>query len=254
MFDLERIEADAPLAGVEYHPEIASTNDRAMELARNSELLTPHLVLADKQTAGRGRGSNRWWSQNGALTFTVIYDLALPTARWPQISLSVGLAVCEVLSARLPREQIGLKWPNDVHLAGKKVCGILVEIPSQRPGRFVIGIGLNVNNSPATAQAELTTIATSMFDVSGQEFDRSEVLIAVIRALDRELRQLQNDSSDLQSRWQALCVLQGEQVQLTAGEKVVSGRCEGIDADGALVLMTERGRETFFGGIVRRVT
>jgi BirA family transcriptional regulator, biotin operon repressor / biotin---[acetyl-CoA-carboxylase] ligase len=104
--DLPRIASETFVADVVHLPEVSSTNDLAMNKVTSGERPMPHLVLADRQTAGRGRGGSRWWSQPGGLTFSLILEMnpvALPKQRWPQISLAVGLAVCraaELTTAR----------------------------------------------------------------------------------------------------------------------------------------------------------
>ena len=150
-FDLDRIRPRGLCGEVEFHAEIGSTNDRAAELACGGQLACPVLVLAAHQTGGRGRGSNRWWSAPGALTFSLVLDaqhVGLPTERWPQIALAAGAAVGDASSNRF-RKRRRLKWPNDVYLAGKKTGGILVEVPADGRGQLIVGIGVNVNNSLA---------------------------------------------------------------------------------------------------------
>ena len=135
-FDLDRIQASGVVREVEFHEEIGSTNDRAAELACGGQLECPVLVLAAHQTGGRGRASNRWWSAPGALTFSLVLDahhVGLPDQRWPQIALAAGAAVGEAIEKTIPQAAVRLKWPNDVYLAGKKTCGILVEA-RQRTG------------------------------------------------------------------------------------------------------------------------
>ncbi len=253
--DLTRLQTETFLRGAEHHVEINSTNDRALELCRDAELPVPYLVLADQQTSGRGRGANRWWSSDGALLFSIIVDaaeFALPESRWPQVSLTVGVTVCEVLG-NVSSAAVGLKWPNDIWLNDRKVCGILVEIPPVQRGRLVIGIGLNVNNSFAAAPPELQTIATSLRDEVGAEFDRANLLNDVVRQLDADLRRLAENDSSLPSRWQSRCVLRERTVSLDTSQQVVTGRCLGIANDGALRLQTPSGEQRFYGGIVRRI-
>src|SRR5438034_451345 len=99
--------------------------------------------------AGRGRGTNRWWSADGALTFSLVLEAPqerLPMSRWPQVALVAGVAVCEALERMAPRAEMRVKWPNDVYLAGRKICGILSESVPARRDRIVVGIGVNVNN------------------------------------------------------------------------------------------------------------
>lgn len=252
---LARLQAETFLRGVEHHTEINSTNDRALELCVDAELPIPYLVLADHQTSGRGRGANRWWSSDGALLFSVIVDAAdyaLPESRWPQMSLTAGVTVCEVLGS-VSTESVGLKWPNDIWLNNRKVCGILVEVPPVQRGRLVIGVGLNVNNSFATAPPELQTIATSLRDECGAEFDRTKLLGDLLRRLAENTRRLAASDPSLPNRWQSWCVLRDRTVSLETGQQVVTGRCLGIGDDGALRLQTSSGEQRFYGGIVRRI-
>ena len=251
----ERLQAETFLCGGEHHAEIASTNDRALELCADASLPTPFLIITDRQSAGRGRGANRWWSSDGALLFSVIIDAAefsLPESRWPQVSLTTGAAICEVLGS-VARESVGLKWPNDIWLNNRKVCGILVEVPVVQRGRLVIGVGLNVNNSFATAPPELHAIATSLCDEIGAEFDRTAVLTEVLRQLAADLRCLAANATALAERWRTLCVLRDRIVSLDISQQVVTGRCLGISEVGALRLQTPSGEQHFFGGVVRGI-
>lgn len=254
---LSHLQAATFLRGVEHHTEIASTNDRALELCADVELLVPFLVLADHQTAGRGRGANRWWSSDGAILFSVIVDVAeygLPESRWPQISLTAGAAVCQTLQEMLGSEgTVGLKWPNDVWLNGRKAAGILVEIPAARRGRLVIGVGLNVNNSFEAAPPELRPLATSMRDETGIESDRLDVLVRLMKQLDDDLRGLASGGDSLAQRWRSLCVLRDRTVSLDVGPQRVTGLCLGIADDGALRLQTSSGEQRHFGGVVSRI-
>lgn len=250
----ECLTAETFLRGVEHHAEIASTNDRALTLCADAELPVPFLVLADQQTSGRGRGVNRWWSSDGAILCSVIVNAAeyqLPESRWPQVSLTAGAAVCWTLQSRLGSQAaVGLKWPNDVWLNGRKAAGILVEIPATRRGRLVIGVGLNVNNSFAGAPPELRPLATSMRDETGIESDRREVLRHLLQQLDADLRRLSAADPALAERWRSLCVLRDRTVSVNAGQQPITGLCLGIADDGALRLQTSLGEQRLYGGTV----
>lgn len=247
-FDLAAIAAQTPIASLEYQPEVGSTNDWALSLAADEDRLWPLLVLAAQQTGGRGRGVNRWWSASGALTFSLVVDAAergLPLERWPSLALLSGLAVCETLHQLYPPGMFGLKWPNDVYLGGRKLCGILVEAPSHR-GRIVVGVGINVNNSFAGAPTELRERATSLCDAAGGPFDLSEVLIAVV---ERMIERMQ--SADLLAEdFGRYCLLTGRLVQIESGQERIVGRCLGIDAHGALLVQTESGQRRVHAGTV----
>ena len=255
-FDLHRIYLDTFIREIELHPKLSSTNDRAMTLARASDVLLPLLVLCEQQTAGRGRGGNIWWSDDGSLTFSIVVERGSFTIREDHstcVSLSAGIAVCETLSELFPCETIGLKWPNDVYLEGKKVCGILVESPSPKSVRLVIGIGINVNNSLRTAPAELQSSATSLLEVSGKPFDLTSILMWTLQRLEHQIESLQRDDSRLIKSWQQYCLLQGRSVTLTIGSEQVTGTCSGIDVEGHLILQTEAGPRHFSNGVVSRI-
>src|SRR5262245_22186345 len=114
MLDLARIAESNLVQSVDHHASLASTNDRALELAGRDDAPLPLLVLTDQQTGGRGRGGNRWWSAPGALTFSIVLETpaALAPGDRPQAALVAGLAVCETLERLVPGAAWRVKWPN----------------------------------------------------------------------------------------------------------------------------------------------
>ena len=259
-FDLTRIVAETMVRTVDFHNEIRSTNTHALETVAEYRDF-PVLVLAECQTAGRGRGAHSWWAGTGALTFSLVLDAApwkLPAERWPQVSLATGLAVAEAVAQFLPVADVRLKWPNDLFIHGRKACGILVETSSAAPGILVVGIGLIVNNSLRAAPAELQTIATSLVDLAGQPLDRDAALIAVLQRLAQILPLVAVGDSQIAERWRELCYLHGRTVQIQTnptdpGSPRVIGVCHGIDDDGGLVVQTESGIVTCHSGIVAKI-
>src|SRR5262245_20640762 len=194
MFDLGRIESCKLVARIDYHETIGSTSDRAIEIGALDEIALPLLVLAERQTAGRGRGANRWCSADGALTFSLVLEARrdrLPPDRWPQVALVAGVAVCEALEGLAPRAELRVKWPNDVYLADGKVCGILCESIPGMSDRIVVGIGVNVNNTrQETGASGQRTTAASLVEHDGMQRDLTEVLIHVLDEMDRRWREL----------------------------------------------------------------
>jgi BirA family biotin operon repressor/biotin-[acetyl-CoA-carboxylase] ligase len=259
-FAMERFERHAWLRGVEVHDEIASTNVRACELAGGAEVVYPYLIVARAQTAGRGRGANRWWSANGALTFSLLLEpeaLGLRSELWPRTSLCAALAVRETLAERAPAAECGIKWPNDVYLAARKVSGVLVEAPPRResqPHRLVIGIGVNVNNSLAEAPSEVRALATSLVDQAGAAHDLAEVLESIVSRLAANLTLLAEDSPELPAHWQRHSLLDGRTVTIDLGVREVTGYCLGINAQGALDLATSLGVEAITSGVVKGIS
>lgn len=251
--DLSRIERETFVARVEYHATLSSTNDRAVQLCLRGLEVPVMLVLAERQTAGRGRGENTWWSTEGSLTFSLALKaevLRLPMERRPLTALTAGMAVCEMLRALVPDAPVGLKWPNDVHLDGRKVCGVLVEVPSSSCGGIAVGIGLNVNNTFTGAPGELQQRAASLADWFGRTFELTDVLVRLLQQFERELKYVANGES-LTARWRQFCVLQDRRVQLVNAGQTVTGVCRGIERSGALLLETGSGVDRYYGGTVR---
>ncbi|MCA1710129.1 MAG: biotin--[acetyl-CoA-carboxylase] ligase [Actinobacteria bacterium] len=207
---------------VEVLAETASTNAVVGERARAGEP-AGLVVVAEQQSAGRGRLDRAWVSPPRAgLTFSV---LLRPEAVVGWLPLLTGLAVARALRARAGVDAV-LKWPNDVLIGDLKVAGILAEVPE--PGAVVLGIGLNVT----TRQDELPVeTATSLKLAGASTTDRDTLLRAVLR----ELRQVL--AEEPYEDYRKLCGTLGRQVriELPSGDPVV-GRAETVDRDGRLVL------------------
>ncbi|OHB77096.1 MAG: biotin--[acetyl-CoA-carboxylase] ligase [Planctomycetes bacterium RBG_16_64_10] len=256
VLDRARIDTLPFVRHVEYRAVMTSTNDVALQRAADPSLLVPALVLAAEQTAGRGRGSNRWWSAPGALTFSLVLEPArvdLASDHWPRLSLTTAMAVCDALTGLAPAADWGAKWPNDVVVNGCKVCGILVEVPNHgaRAGRrVVVGVGLNVNNSRDGAPDSLRGVVTALCDVAGRQFDLTDVLARLLAAFAVRLDQLVGGDPRLQRAWTVRCVLRGRYVRIDHGALSVEGECQGIDDNGALVVNTATGTQHIHGGVV----
>ena len=257
-FDLEELLASTFCRSIRFQRECTSTNDLALAEQRDQERPLPRLLTTDAQTAGRGRGSNQWWAGDGSLAFSLRIspaDFRISREQWPLVSLATALSVGDVLAEFATDRLVGLKWPNDVQLDGRKICGILVEPPPGNTSELIIGVGINVLNSLTDAPDELRSIATSLVDETDAEAECSpgDVLLRVLQRLEIELQRLAAGSLDLATRWQARCVLTGHAVSLEAGGRRVTGVCRGIDGSGAILLEADGEVRPWFGGIVRRV-
>ena len=277
----ERICRNTFVRYVEIHDELGSTNDRATELARDPQLELPALVLARRQTAGRGRGSNVWWSAEGALTFSLVIEpqeFGVSVANWPQLSLAVAVAVCDTIGEQVRRgvrrdeggdaparwgacesertRRVAVKWPNDVMVDDAKVCGILIESPAggaAANSRLVIGIGINVNNSWRKAPHDLPVPGTALCDVTGRAHDAADVLITTLQQLEFRLRQLGGNAPELQHSWRECSWLTGHRVEVQSSGTPIYGECAGIADDGALLVQTAAGVKRFISATVRRI-
>lgn len=217
---------------VEVVAETASTNAVVADRARAGEP-AGLVVVAERQSAGRGRLDRAWTSPPRAgLTFSVLHRPDLPPAQWPWLPLCTGLAVAAAL-----RETAGLgavlKWPNDVLVQGRKVCGVLAEVPV--PGVVVLGVGLNVTTrqDELPAAAPGSAGATSLLLSGASTTDRDTVLRAVLRALSTVLSGAQTS----RDAYRQLCstIGRGVRVDLPGGGST-TGRAESVDDDGRLVV------------------
>lgn len=253
-FNFERIQRETFVELIEYHPQLDSTSNLATQLLQSqNELPLPCLVIADEQTAGRGRGGNSWWSSGGAITFSLVVDIqsmASSVDALSFVSLMAGLAVARFADERLDQPAAGIKWPNDVLIDRRKLAGILVENPVIGSGQLVIGIGVNVNNSFSVAPTELQSIATSLFDLTGKTFDLTDSVISILRQFELVS---QTSREDLLNEFASRDVLKGVPVTVQSGAQDCTGICNGIDGSGALLLIDGTQMRAIHGGVFKSI-
>jgi BirA family transcriptional regulator, biotin operon repressor / biotin---[acetyl-CoA-carboxylase] ligase len=255
--DAEQLRAATFVRHVELYETLGSTNERAADLARDETVQLPALVAARLQTSGKGRGRNKWWSAEGALTFSVVLESAtfgISTQNWPQLSLTTAVAVCDAVAAEAPQASPAIKWPNDVFIDGGKVCGILIESPAgvaSAKDRLIIGIGINVNNSWRFAPHDLGPVGTALCDVTGTDHDLQTILVRALNAMQERFQKLARGDSQLTQDWQQLCWLTEQSVEVKTSEGSIAGVCVGIDNDGALLVETAFGIRCIRSGSAR---
>lgn len=204
---------------------LGSTNDRLMRLARDGAPAWT-VVVADEQTKGRGRRGRAWSSRDGAGLWMSILAPVAP-GRWP-LPLVVGLACAEAVESLAPELVVGIKWPNDLQIGGRKVGGILCEGVDRGT---VVGVGINVSHAPDDGSA--TALEVEM----GKILARNDLAGAVIGRLNAEVDALESFGA-LIPRLESRDVLRGRGVESEAGGRGVAA---GIDASGALLLKQESG-------------
>lgn len=232
---------------VEILPETPSTNAVAADRARAG---APEgtVVTTEHQTAGRGRLDRTWqMPPRAAIAVSAVLrpPESVPVARWPWLPLMTGVAVAEALDAY----GAGLKWPNDVLIGGRKVCGILVErVETPQGPAAVIGFGLN---SSLTREELPVTTATSLELESGHIVDRTALLADLLASLHAAYEDWKVDPAELRRAYRALSVTVGHQVraELPGGE-TFEGVATAIDDDGRLVVDTDGGSRTVGAGDV----
>ena len=231
----------------EVHARLPSTQDRARELRGDPALQTPALVVATRQTAGRGRAGHSWWSPAGALMLSILVPLdrrRLDRSASSLIALTAAVAVAELLDQEFARcgvkPAVRIKWPNDVYVDDAKVAGLLIDLPHPRPQPLaIIGVGLNVNNAIENAPGSVAAGAVSLHDITGEQHDLQSILISLLQIMETKLRQLTHDRAAVQADWQSRCYLAGKVVSVRQAEQIIRGRCLGMAEDGALLVAVE---------------
>jgi BirA family biotin operon repressor/biotin-[acetyl-CoA-carboxylase] ligase len=240
---------------VSHYYKIGSTNDAAMESAGNG---APEgsVFLAEQQTAGRGRGAHQWHSsQSSGIYCSVVLRPDLPPSEILILSLAAGLAVYDAIREVDSQVVPDLKWPNDLLIGGKKVCGILAEMNAEvtRVRYIVVGIGINVNQ--ATFPSSLQSVATSLRLATGTEWSRVELCAALLKSLDREYRDLIENpaarDSILRRFQERSSMVSGKRVEILEESAGFEGVTEGLDERGFLNVRTPQGLRTILSGTVR---
>lgn len=220
-----------------YHPELASTNSEAMALARQGAA-EGTLVTTDEQTAGRGRLGRVWLSlPNEQLALSLVLR---PSFLPHLLVMASALAVAEAIEATTGLRP-DIKWPNDVLVGGRKVCGILIETSE---GNAVLGIGINVNGSLA-AHPDLAARATTLADALGNPVAREPLLIELLLRLDTLYTTVRTGGEQahrqLRAAWRARLVTLGQHITIQQSGRAISGVARDVDETGALELAADDG-------------
>ncbi len=219
-----------------YRQEIDSTN---REARRQAEAGAPHglVVLAERQTAGRGRLTRHWESPAGTgIWMSLLLRPPFSPQRAPRLTLLAALAVCQALQESGVRD-VGIKWPNDIMIRGKKVCGILTEMRADmdRMEWAVVGIGLNVGQRQFPA--ELAETASSLYLSCGRDFDRAALTAGILLAYERNYEILLAEGfAPIRAAWKENCVTLGRPVTARIFEQCWEGVAEDIDSEGSLLV------------------
>jgi BirA family biotin operon repressor/biotin-[acetyl-CoA-carboxylase] ligase len=238
---------------------VTSTSDLARQFIDAGADSLPLAVWASRQTRGRGRGANRWWSEAGSLLFTIALDPAahgLRPEHEPRLALAAAVAIIDALAPSRLVEPPGIRWPNDIEAGGRKLGGILPERLETPSGpRLLVGIGLNVTTEMSHAPPDVRRMATSVAELRPIAEPAGEVerlLQAILAGFPAVLEQLAHDDAGLHARWGALDTLRDQVVSVDLGPRTITGVGRGIDAEGALCLATDEGLVRLHGGRVLR--
>ena len=226
-----------------YFKETDSTNIKAKDLAAKG---APEgtVVVAEKQTKGRGRRGRSWFSPSGDGIYTsLILRPTMSPGETPRITLMTAVAMAEALLS-LTQLKIRIKWPNDILVNGKKIAGILTEISTEMDGvnYIIVGLGLNVNTPAESFPAEIKGEATSILIETGKQFPRAPLVREYLRWYEKyyEIFNKRGFESIIH-RWKELADIAGQQIVVDVlGEKYI-GEVLDVDSDGVLILRDSKG-------------
>lgn len=215
---------------IHYFREIGSTMDAARKLAQGG-VEQGTVVVAESQSRGRGRLSKEWLSPKGGIYFTVILRPKISPVYAPRINLMASVAVATTIR-RLFGLKAELKWPNDVLIEGKKVCGILAEMNAEVDAVNFINLGIGINANTSVSQHEEK--ASSLKEQLGKEVSRREFFRSVLTELEKQQALL--TKADLLEEWRRLSATLSRDVRIVAPGEEIIGQAIDIDSSGALII------------------
>lgn len=235
-----------------WYEEVGSTNDVAKELA-DEGALHGEVVIAERQSAGRGRRGRSWSSPpRKNLYLSVVLRPDLPPARAPEVTLLAAVAVCQAVR-RAGVASAAIKWPNDVLASGRKLAGVLTEMAAEveRVQWLVVGIGVNVNAAAGDFPDELRELATSLLIERGDPVPRALFAAALLTALEEWLdRHAAEGFAPVRAAWREMSDTLGREVRVRVGSADLVGLAEDVDETGALLVRTASGLERVVAGDV----
>ncbi|VVB97584.1 Putative biotin ligase [uncultured archaeon] len=226
---------------IEYFEETESTNIIAREIAGQADEGT--VVIAESQTGGRGRLGRKWISPEGGIWLSIIIKPRIQPLHASRITLLAGVSVAKTISSY--GIQAKIKWPNDVLINGKKVCGILTEVGAEIDliDYCIVGIGIDANVDTESFPNEIRDGSTSLKKELGREIDR----IGFVQRLLLEFEELyllfqKDDFPSILEEWRNMSATIGEWVKITTHAATIYGEAVGVDSEGALILETGEGK------------
>ena len=236
-----------------YLKETDSTNTRAKELAAQG---APEgtLIIAEKQTKGRGRRGRSWFSPpGGGIYCSLILRPTMQPGETPRITLMTAVVLAETLLSMM-KLKLRIKWPNDILVDGKKLAGILTEISTEMDAvnYIIVGLGLNVNTQFGKFPSEIKGNATSILIENGKQFPRVKLIQHYLKLYEQYYDMFKkNDFEPIMNRWRELADIIGKQIRVDVIGKTHIGKVIDVDNDGVLILKDDQGKlQRIFSGDV----
>lgn len=239
-----RLTTDFTARSIKFTKTCDSTNEEAK---RSSSMPDGTLFISEVQTGGKGRLGRSWNSQRGTgIWMSLLLKPEVPPQEIPQITLIAGIAVCRAVG-----NGAKIKWPNDIVIGSRKICGILTEMSAEmeRVNYVICGMGINVN-TPAFPD-ELADKATSLLIETGIPHEREPIAAAVMNEFEPLYKQfLEKGFASVLDEYRSACITLGREIRVICRNKTITGTAVDVTADGGLVVDTETGRITVTSGEV----
>lgn len=230
--------------------ELSSTNDYAKELLHQGDA-EGTVILAKRQTSGRGRMRRLWESPEGGIWMTVVLKPHLSLADASKLTLSTGVALARACR-RLYGLEAQIKWPNDIVYQGKKIAGILGEVVGEWNAvqTMILGVGINANLERKDLPSDMQ--ATTLKELLGHPIDLNELVLALLEELETEVDSLEKgDIEGLRARWMSHAAGIGKKVQIERAGQLYTGILRGISVNGELILEENNQEQLFNSGDVK---
>ncbi|WP_117236498.1 bifunctional biotin--[acetyl-CoA-carboxylase] ligase/biotin operon repressor BirA [Vibrio maerlii] len=247
LLDQARLESKTSVP-ISLIPIIDSTNQYLLD--KGEECQSGEVCIAEYQAKGRGRRGREWVSPFGSnLYMSMYWQLEAGMAAAMGLSLVIGVSVVEALE-QLGVEDVKLKWPNDLYYQDRKLAGILIEMSGQAGGAANLVIGMGMNLSMSGEQGGITQPWVSLDEVLGDHrIGRNQLASAIINAWQDSLEQYEYQGMNgFVERWNRLDNFISREIKLLMGSRVVSGIAQGINEQGAVLIETDKGIESYIGG------
>ncbi len=220
--------------------EVGSTSDWLRQRASEAKVGT--VVFAEEQTAGRGRRENRWIAQRGKdLMFSLLLKPEAGMDKWPRITTLAALAICKAIETELPLQPL-IKWPNDIYMSDRKLCGLLAETMTTADGmRLVLGIGINVNSIDFPPDIPATSLLRELPSPALRELDRNALAQRLLEVLHHTFLCLDDDYSSAVAEVRTRSWLLGKQIRATLEGQEIFGRVLDLNEEGHLILEASDG-------------
>jgi BirA family biotin operon repressor/biotin-[acetyl-CoA-carboxylase] ligase len=232
-----------------YFENIESTNIYAKKLAKEG-ISEGCVIVAGKQVKGRGRKNRIWSSPEGGLWFSIILYPSIPPQNAMIITMVASISIFEAITKDINSKSVAIKWPNDILVRGKKICGILTEFDAEmdRISYIVIGIGINVNNELKNG---LNDIATSFKIETGMKYSIVELLADILNNFDRNYNYIKiRKLNYIKDLWLKYTNIVGKNIKVNYENSSLYGEVINVDNDGSLLIKTKEGEKRIFCGDV----